>query len=124
MKLEDRTARPRAFLRTALVAVLLAGAAQVGPAASARAGEGKPVVLLHGLLRTSSSMSRIADALTAQGFHVCNVSYPSRHFRIEELARDYVAPAIEHCFPGSAEPIDFVTHSMGGIVVRQLESTH
>ncbi|HXC50629.1 MAG TPA: alpha/beta fold hydrolase [Candidatus Limnocylindrales bacterium] len=94
------------------------------PVHAGAASSGSQVVLLHGLLRSSSSMSRLADSLAARGFNVCNVSYPSRMHSIEVLARDYVAPAVERCFPGSTAPVDFVTHSMGGIVVRQLASTH
>lgn len=86
-------------------------------------GSGSQVVLLHGLLRSSASMQRLADSLTDRGFRVCNVSYPSRTYPIEVLAREHVGPAVEQCFPGSTAPIDFVTHSMGGIVVRQLAST-
>ena len=78
--------------------------------------------MLQGLLRSSSSMSSLADSLAERGYDVCNVSYPSRTYPIEVLARDHVGPAIERCFPGSTAPVDFVTHSMGGIVVRQLAS--
>jgi len=78
------------------------------------------VVLLHGLLRSSSSMDTLAETLGEEGFRVCNVDYPSRHHPIKVLAAEYVAPAVERCFPGETGPVDFVTHSMGGIVVRQL----
>lgn len=85
---------------------------------------GPPVVLLHGLTRSPASMATIAKALTAEGYRVCNVGYPSREHSIEVLAADYVAPAVAGCFPGERAPIDFVTHSMGGIIVRQLAVTH
>ena len=44
------------------------------------------VVLLHGLARTSSSMSTMAQRLKENGYTVVNVDYPSRQKRIEELA--------------------------------------
>lgn len=65
-------------------------------------------------------MLRLEETLTDEGYRVCNLTYPSRHHRIEVLASDYVAPAIRRCFPNETEPVSFVTHSMGGIVVRQL----
>src|SRR5205085_738991 len=118
-KRSDRGTSMKSLFRALLLAAVslspvCAGASQAGP----------QVVLLHGLLTSSSSMSRLATSLTERGFAVCNISYPSRTYPIEVLAHDYVAPAIERCFPGSTAPIDFVTHSMGGIVVRQLASTH
>jgi hypothetical protein len=68
-------------------------------------------------------MTMLEEALTASGYHVCNISYPSREHSIEVLAADYVAPAMHSCFPGETAPISFVTHSMGAIVVGQLAST-
>lgn len=109
-----------------LVGVALGAYLTIAPPALARteaAEPGRPVVLLHGLLRSSSSMSRLEKVLSAQGYRVCNVSYPSRHHSIEVLASDYVAPAVRRCFPDETAPISFVTHSMGGIVVRQLAAT-
>lgn len=81
---------------------------------------GEAVVLLHGLARTSDSMSRMASALEAKGYRVCNVSYPSRKHSIEVLAADFVAPAVRNCRTSETETVHFVTHSLGGIVVRQL----
>lgn len=81
------------------------------------------VVLLHGLARSASAMQPMADALAADGYHVCNVDYPSRQHAVEALAADFVLPAIRNCFPDPALPIHFVTHSMGGIVVRQLAAS-
>ena len=52
------------------------------------------VVLLHGLARSAASMDRMSNALTAAGFEVCNVSYPSRRRTIAELAENFVAPRI------------------------------
>ena len=65
-------------------------------------------------------MDRMGKALTAAGFEVCNVSYPSRRYAIAELAENFVAPKILECFRDRQQPIHFVTHSLGGIVVRQL----
>jgi len=81
------------------------------------------VVLLHGLARSADSMSKMAAALQVQGYRVCNVDYPSREHSIGVLAEEFVAPAIAKCFPDTHEPINFVTHSLGGIIVRQLAAS-
>jgi pimeloyl-ACP methyl ester carboxylesterase len=74
------------------------------------------VVLLHGLARTSSSMEPLADVLTRAGYRVVNVDYPSREKPIEELAPLAIGSGLEGCGP---EPtVHFVTHSLGGILVR------
>lgn len=83
----------------------------------------KTVVLLHGLARRAASMRRMAAALAAGGFRVCNIAYPSRRHSIHDLAERFVAPAIERACPDATEPIHFVTHSLGGIVVRQLAAS-
>jgi pimeloyl-ACP methyl ester carboxylesterase len=82
------------------------------------------VVLLHGLARSASSLAKMQEALQADGYEVCNIEYPSREHTIEILAAEFVAPAIAKCFAQSpVEPIHFITHSMGGIIVRQLAAT-
>jgi len=85
-----------------------------------RTDDGPAVVLLHGLIRSGRSMGTMSDALEEAGYRVCNINYPSRHHSIASLAAEYVAPAVSRCFPNQTAPIAFVTHSMGGIIVRQL----
>jgi len=75
------------------------------------------VILLHGLARSDSSMSKLQDELEKEGFTVQNVSYESTKFNIETLAPAAIDPAIVKC--GNGNSVNFVTHSMGGILVRQ-----
>ncbi|MBL4682714.1 MAG: hypothetical protein JKY88_18615 [Pseudomonadales bacterium] len=75
------------------------------------------IILLHGLARTENSMTDMQDALTEQGYKVVNLGYPSRHYPIEILASKAINRALASC--GSNIEIHFVTHSMGGILVRQ-----
>lgn len=75
------------------------------------------VILLHGLNRSDSSMRKLARYLEDESFHVVNIDYPSRKFPIEELAPRTIRPALEKC-PGQLK-VNFVTHSLGGILVRQ-----
>jgi hypothetical protein len=74
------------------------------------------VVLLHGLARTSSSMVPLEKALENSGFTVVNIDYPSRKLPIEELSPLAVESGIDSC--PEATKIHFVTHSLGGILVR------
>ena len=75
------------------------------------------VILLHGLARSDGSMSKLAEVLGEEGYQTVNVSNPSRNYEIEKLADDSIPIALEKC--SGAESINFVTHSMGGILVRQ-----
>ena len=38
------------------------------------------VVLLHGLARTSTSMSKMERALAEEGYYTANIDYPSRYY--------------------------------------------
>lgn len=81
-------------------------------------GEGDElVVLLHGLGRTPLSMVDMARFLRASGYSTCNQGYPSRDRSIEALA-PYVASAVQRGRAAGYEHIHFVTHSLGGILVR------
>ncbi len=74
------------------------------------------VVLLHGLARTSASMDALATAFEDAGYAVQNTGYPSTSLSIEELAPEAIERAVGSCPPDST--VHFVTHSMGGILVR------
>jgi len=82
------------------------------------------VILLHGLARSDASMVRMAEALEAEGYAVLNVDYPSREADIETLAETVIRQALTDEQVMTAETIHFVTHSMGGILVRQFLETN
>ena len=82
------------------------------------------VILLHGLARTSSSMQELENKLANEGFLVANIDYPSRKMKIEQLAELAVNRGLKRCDEKSASPINFVTHSLGGILVRQFYKKH
>lgn len=75
------------------------------------------VVIMHGLARTSNSMKKMAKNLEASGFSVWNQTYPSTEKKIENLS-PIINRALEFCVIEGTEQIFFVTHSMGGILVR------
>ncbi|WP_027160189.1 esterase/lipase family protein [Methylobacter luteus] len=76
------------------------------------------IILLHGLARTSFSMNKAGKLLAAYGYKIINVNYPSREREIESLALEYIAQALKGCDSSRIKKIHFLTHSMGGILVR------
>jgi len=76
------------------------------------------VVLLHGLARTYRSMEKMEQALSDAGYLTANIDYPSRTMKIQDLASMAVKEGVDSCRSQSASQINFVTHSMGGILAR------
>lgn len=84
------------------------------PSADTTAGT---VVLLHGLGRSHRSMSAMARSLETAGYRVINLGYPSRRHSVRVLV-DTLAAELDACCATDPEPVHFVTHSLGGILVR------
>jgi predicted alpha/beta hydrolase family esterase len=76
------------------------------------------VILLHGLYRSGYSMMAVEWHLE-EDYRVVNISYPSIFSPIEELANTAVDEGLAECRLAGLDTIHFVTHSMGGILVRQ-----
>jgi triacylglycerol lipase len=87
------------------------------PKPDVRAGN-ECVILLHGIVRTSRSMQKMEESLLDRGYKVANWSYPSRKQPIGILAEEAIPQAVESCSDPSIQRINFVTHSMGGILIR------
>ncbi len=84
--------------------------------AEVRAATGETVILLHGLGRSRWSFYRVEQMLRQDGYQVVNLTYPSREQSIEELALNYLGPLV--AAHRSSARVHFVTHSMGGILLR------
>jgi pimeloyl-ACP methyl ester carboxylesterase len=82
------------------------------------------VILLHGLCRSSRSMVPMERALSESGYQVLNVDYPSRSAAIEKLSDAAIGRAVNDCQQKGATAIHFVTHSLGGILVRSYLTRH
>ena len=76
------------------------------------------VVLLHGLNRSWRAMRTMAKALQEAGFSTVNVDYPSQAGTIEVIAPLAVDTGLIECRATGASRIHFVTHSIGGILIR------
>ncbi|MEX2044791.1 MAG: alpha/beta fold hydrolase [Opitutus sp.] len=127
-------------MKHVLLAMCCCGVVAASGATTARDAE--IVVLLHGLGRTSASMNALGRALQREGFRVVNPGYASRTKSLESLATEWLPAELAKLEPAasgagdipsadSGEPpqsaaidapsrprIHFVTHSMGGIIVR------
>jgi triacylglycerol lipase len=75
---------------------------------------GNCAILIHGLGRGDDSFLLMEQVLGAQGYRVVNLDYPSRELSVANLL-SFVGDAVADC---GEDRVNFVTHSMGGILVR------
>lgn len=72
-------------------------------------------MLLHGLARTDTSFLIMEEALQLEGYTTTSPSYDSTSASIAKLAKTTLPGAVADC---EKDRIHFVTHSMGGILLR------
>ncbi len=83
--------------------------------AASLAAQERCAVLLHGLARTELSFVLMEEVLEAHGWRVVRPGYPSTEAPISELMEQTLPRALAEC---GTQKVDFVTHSMGGILLR------
>lgn len=106
-----------------LAAAVLGGCSIVGFSVQRPTGEnalGECVVLIHGMGRTLHSMDKMQDRLTTEGYHTVNLGYPSTSKAIEDIVEENFPAALEQCQQFQPNSVHFVTHSLGGIVLRSV----
>ncbi len=82
---------------------------------------GRGVILLHGIVRSSKSIYKVADQLRAEGFAAFPMEYPSTQISIPEAA-EQLDSVIRHL--EGVEELHLVGHSMGGLVIRAWFDRH
>ncbi|MCU7936842.1 MAG: hypothetical protein KZQ99_18545 [Candidatus Thiodiazotropha sp. (ex Dulcina madagascariensis)] len=82
------------------------------------------VILLHGMGRTSLSLAPIEAMLEEQGYSVWNDGYPSLTQSVDEIAAPAIEAGLAFCRSKQADKVHFVTHSLGGILVRYYFQDH
>lgn len=82
---------------------------------------GPCVVLIHGIVRSSKSMSALSNAAKAAGYTPFDFDYPSTQADIATCA-EYLHETLSR-LEGVTE-INFIVHSMGGLVVRSYLARH
>lgn len=83
---------------------------------------GEAVILVHGIGLSSKSLSSMQTYLKEQRFpHVFGFDYPSTRVDIQTSA-EYLHQAVASLH--GIKRVHFVTHSLGGLVVRQYLSKH
>ena len=75
------------------------------------------VILLHGMGRTAYSMRKMERFLSSKEYNVINFGYASKENDIEHIAAQLDDVILKEC-KDTEKKIHFVTHSLGGIVVR------
>ena len=82
------------------------------------------VVVLHGVAINPCFTARLARLIAAAGYEVHNLDYPSKTVPLPELGPRWLAAKLAELGLDRASKLHFVTHSMGGLIVRGFLAVH
>jgi len=82
------------------------------------------VILLHGLGDVKLSMLKLENSLKDEGYFTKNIGYSSTGETIESLSENELSKIVERYKKIGFNKIHFVTHSMGGLIVRYYLQEH
>lgn len=74
------------------------------------------IYILHGYASSKSIMNRIKKDLKKSGFLVENYDYPALYVDLDSLGKKLYLDVLEDNY----DSVSFVTHSMGGLIVRNM----
>ena len=77
------------------------------------------VVLIHGLMRSYTSMIPLRSYLEKRGYEVYFYSYPSAKYTIREHGKNLNHSIENMLSENPGVKIHFITHSLGGIIARE-----
>lgn len=77
-----------------------------------------PIICIHGYMRTHRSMDDMVATLTNEGWKAYKWSYSGPRYQIKEHGKHLAQGLKEIAENHPGEPISFVTHSLGGLVLR------
>ncbi len=107
-----------------IIIIMMFLAQNVIPTSSIGQTRRECVIVLHGMGRTKNSMKRIETSLVKDNYTVWNESYPSTSENIEKLSIEHIEKGLEFCNEIKAEKVHFVSHSLGGIMIRYYLQNH
>lgn len=116
----------KSFYGIILSALLISGCASnsIIPNLTATNTAKSCVVLVHGLWRSGFAMRSIESDLEDAGYETVSISYPSMDYDIPSLAQNWLTEGVNTCEERNAQHIHMVSHSMGGILIRQYLQTN
>lgn len=111
-----RTLGTKRFL-PALIVLLVVGCTPVSTVTADTNPHAETVVLLHGLGRSPRAMERLAEQLERAGYRVESLGYSSLD-QDPQAILDELRTKMSACCVGGQQPLHFVGHSLGGLLIR------
>lgn len=99
------------------MAVAILGFSALSGCSSAPPAGAETVIVIHGLGRTPASMAILSSRVESDAFRVVRFGYPSTSEPIDALV-ELLEAEVGKCCEAEAATVHFVTHSMGGVLVR------